>query len=423
MVLDRLGVRFIEIDGFTCCPEKFLVETMSEEAWYLTAARNLALAEKAGGDLLVACNGCYSTFRSAINAFYSSSELREHVARRLREIGLEYSFQSTVRHIVQVLHDSIGPDVISRKVVNPLFGLNIASHYGCQLLRPSPAVRADFPLRPFKLDKLITCLGATSLEYNSKPNCCGEALGRSGQPEESMVSARVKLLELHQLNADALAVVCPACFQQFESQQGLIQRQIPDLNIPIFYYTELLGLALGFDPGEMGLDMHRISVQRFFDNWRSLEAVRKSIPEEFDYDAMKACVACESCSNDCPVTQIDEDFYPHEIIMRILNGETEKILHEDGIWKCLECGTCTELCPNNFGMMKVFKDAKRLAMDEGIMPPETKQGIEMFRKTGMLGQTRGRARSKLGLDKLEPTGGDELARLLQDTFKENKSKF
>ena len=65
-MLDELGVRYREIEGFTCCPEKFLVETLSEEAWYLTAARNLALAEKHGGDLLVACNGCYSTFRSAI---------------------------------------------------------------------------------------------------------------------------------------------------------------------------------------------------------------------------------------------------------------------------------------------------------------------------------------------------------------------
>ncbi|MBN2168752.1 MAG: 4Fe-4S dicluster domain-containing protein, partial [Actinobacteria bacterium] len=242
----------------------------------------------------------------------------------------------------------------------------------------------------------------------------------SGQPEESMTSARVKLLELYQLKADGLAVVCPACFQQFESQQGLIQRQIEDLNIPVFYYTELLGLALGLDPEEMGLGMHRINVQRFFDRWKEEEALRKSIPEVFDYDAMKACVACESCSNDCPVAQIDSSFYPHEIIMRILLGETEKILGENGIWKCLECGTCTELCPNNFGMIKVFKEAKRLAMEKGVLPPETKQGIDMFQKTGMLGKPRERARSKLGLGKFESTGGEELARLLQDTFKEDK---
>ncbi|MBN1289701.1 MAG: 4Fe-4S dicluster domain-containing protein, partial [Actinobacteria bacterium] len=420
MVLDELGVRYVEIDGFTCCPEKFLIETMSEEAWYLTAARNLALAEREGRDLLVACNGCYSSFRSAINAFYSSSELREKVAGRLKEIGLEYSFQSTVRHIVEVFHDNIGPEVIGRKVVNPLIGLRVGAHYGCQLLRPVPAVRADSPMRPTKLDKLINALGATSMEYNSKMNCCGEALGRSGQPEESMTSARVKLLELHQLKADGLVVVCPACFQQFETQQGVIQRQIEDMNIPVFYYTELLGLALGLDPGEMGLGMHRINTQRFFDRWKEEEALRNSIPDVFDYDAMKACVVCESCSNDCPVVQIDSTFNPHEIIMRVLHGETEQILNENGIWKCLECGTCTELCPNNFGMMKVFKEAKRLAMDKGVLPPETRQGIDMFQKTGMLGKPRERARSKLGLDKFESTGGEELARLLQDTFKEDK---
>jgi len=225
LLLEKVGVRYREIEGFTCCPEKFLVETMSEEAWYLTAARNLALAEKNGGDLLVACNGCYATFRSAISAFHSSSALREEVASRLAEIGLDYKFKTGVHHVIEVLHDVVGPDVIGRKVVAPMDGMRIGAHNGCQLLRPGPAVRLDDAAKPLKLDRLVEVLGAESLEYHSKLACCGEALGRSGNPDESMASARLKLTELNELGADAVVVVCPACFGQFETQQLVLAKE------------------------------------------------------------------------------------------------------------------------------------------------------------------------------------------------------
>jgi heterodisulfide reductase subunit B/NAD-dependent dihydropyrimidine dehydrogenase PreA subunit len=419
LVLDELGVKYREIEGFTCCPEKFLIETLSEEAWYLTAARNLALAEKHGGDLLVACNGCYSTFRSAISAFNSSAELRREVSKRLEEIGLQYSFRSSVHHVVEVLHDKIGPDVISRRVSRRLDGIRVGVHNGCQILRPTPIVRIDDPLRPVKLDRLVECLGATSLDYESKLTCCGEALGRSGNPDESTSSARLKLLELTMLSADAMVVVCPACFQQFETQQMVIQKDMEGMNIPVFYYTELAGLALGFSPEEMGLDMHRIPVEPFLAHWEELIRIRRSIPAEFDYDAILTCVGCESCSNDCPVVQVDDTYEPHAVLRRILGGEAEDVIASDDIWKCLECGTCIELCPNNFGMMKVFKEAKRLALEKGIAPAETRQGIEMFQSTGVLGKTRERARAKLGLGPMPETGVDELTRLLEGTLKSN----
>ena len=416
MVLEKLGVRFREAEGFTCCPEKFLIETLSEEAWLLTAARNLAIAERENCDLLVACNGCYATFQSAVSGFYSSSRLRREVEERLAGVGIEYSFNTSVHHLVEVLHDSIGPEVIERRLEKPLDGMKIAVHYGCQLLRPSPMVRLDDPQRPRKLDRLVECLGATSLEYNSKLDCCGEALARSGQPEDSMASARLKLLEVNQLGADAIVVVCPACFLQFDTQQTFIQKQKEDLHVPIFYYTELLGLALGLDPGEMGLDMHRVGTQRFFDTWAEIERVKALVPPEFDRDAMRTCVACESCSTDCPVTQVVDDFVPHDILRCILDGGIDEVVNGDDIWKCLECGTCTELCPNSFGMVKVFKKAKRMALDKGKEPTETRQGIEMFEKSGVLGTVRKRARSKLGLGEVARPGGEELSRLLRDTF-------
>lgn len=411
-VLSELGVRYREIDGFTCCPEQFLIETMSEETWYLTAARNLALAEREGCDLLVACNGCYSTFRSAISAFHSSSELREKVSGKLAEIGLDYGFRNNVKHVIELLHDDIGPEVLQRKITRRLNGIRLGVHYGCQLLRPTPTARIDDPERLLKLDRLVECLGAVNLEYNTRLNCCGESLGRSGRPEESLDTARLKLMELDQLGADALVVVCPACFLQFDTQQKKLQKLGQELSLPVFYYTELLALALGVDPGEIGLDMHRAEVEGFFERWEELSAMRSRVPDVFDYDAIQTCVKCESCMNDCPVTQVDEAFHPHESLVRVLYGQIDELLEGQDIWKCMECGTCVDLCPNSFGMMKVFKQAKRMAIERGAAPPETLQGIEMFEKTGILGTTRERARTRLGLGEVAKPDREQLARLL-----------
>jgi len=413
MVMDRLGIRYREIEGFTCCPEKFLVETLSEETWLLTAARNLALAEAAGGDMLVACNGCYSTFRSAIGALHASSELRSEIMGRLAAVGIDFSLKVSVHHVLEVMHDAIGPDVINRKVEWSLNGMCVATHYGCQLVRPSPTVRLDNPLSPMKLDRMVECLGATSIDYHSKPLCCGESLSRAGNPDESLASARIKLHELWELGADALVVTCPACFIQFDSQQSLVRKDLEELEMPVFYLSELVGYALGLDPGEMGFDMHRVPVDGFFSKRDELQRLREMIPEGFDYEAIRTCVSCESCLNDCPVVQVDEEYVPHDILREVLAGRVDAVIEGEGIWKCLECGTCTELCPNSFGMMKVFKRAKRMALQRGLGPAETVQGIEMFNRSAVLGKTRERARSKLGLGPVAESGAEELAQLLK----------
>lgn len=416
LLLSKLNVRFRDVEGFTCCPEKFLVETLSEEAWYVTAARNLALAEKHGGDLLVACNGCYATFRSAITAMHASTELWERVNESLVRLGLRYDFKASVHHIVEVLHDTVGVDAIRQGTVRPMEGMLIGAHNGCQLLRPAPAARCDDAARPVKLDHLVEALGATSLDYNSKLLCCGEALARSGNPAESMAAARIKLTELEERCADAIVVVCPACFGQFESWQLGEGRESDRAPIPVLYYSELAALAFGVEPEEMGLDMHRVDVGPFIDRWREIRTIRALVPPEFDLEAIETCVECESCSTDCPVAQIDEEFEPHELLRLVLAGRADDLIESEGIWKCLECEACAELCPNNFGMTKAFKAAKRMALERGLGPAETVRGIEMFRKTGVLGKTRDRARKKLGLGPVPAAGSDELAELLSDVF-------
>ncbi len=419
LALAKLGVSFREIEGFTCCPEKFLVETLSEEAWHLTAARNLALAEREGADLLVPCNGCYATFRQAISDYAASADLRATVKKRLAAIGLDFEFTTGVKHVVEVLHDQIGTSVIARKVERPMNGMVVAPHYGCQALRPWPTVRMDDSLHPVKLHELIEAIGAKALDYPMLLECCGESLNRTGNPAESETAARDKLLEVDLLGADAISVICPACFQQFDTLQSVLRRDLEGFNVPVFFYTELLALALGIEPSEIGLEMHRADVSLFMEKWNAWTDALASIPDCFDVGSIQTCVECGSCSTDCKVAQLEEGFQPHELLETILSGDIDAVISSDDIWKCLECGTCTELCPNNFGMMKVFKEAKRLAIEKGIEPKETEQAAALFKETGVLGKERGRVREKLGLEPVSPPGGEELSHLLGETFKKD----
>lgn len=222
LTAEKVGARLHEIEGFTCCPESTLVKAADEEAWLLTAARNLAVAETAGYDILTPCNGCYSTFRDAMSLLRTTPGLAGTVNEKLAAQNLSYKGTLKVTHLLEWLSEELGPAVISRKATNPLWGMRIAVHYGCHLLRPSPAVRWDDPLHPTKLEDLVAALGARVVDYPSKMVCCGGALDRVGEREDSLAFARTKLKDIKEAGADAVVVVCPSCFQQFDLNLSLI---------------------------------------------------------------------------------------------------------------------------------------------------------------------------------------------------------
>jgi len=260
LVFDGLEATAHDLEGLTCCPEGNLVKPSSQDVFYTTAARNLALFEKAGLGLVTPCNGCYSTFKETASHLRTEWRERDAINERLATEGLQYSGELTIRHLAEWLSEDIGPGMVAHGVKKPLWGMTVAVHYGCHLLRPSPAVRWDDPLHPTKVEALLTALGAKVVDYPSKMDCCGQALDRVGERDGALAFGRRKLKDVEKAEADALVVVCPSCFQQFDLNQAALQRQQERLHVPVFYITELIALTYGYEPEEIGLSMHRVSV-------------------------------------------------------------------------------------------------------------------------------------------------------------------
>jgi heterodisulfide reductase subunit C len=335
---------------------------------------------------------------------------REQVNRILSPAGLEYGGTIEVKHLVEVLHDDIGISKIKQHIIKPFDGMRIAAHAGCHMLRPSSSIFFDDPNKPRKFDALIEALGAKSIEYETKMLCCGGNLNTADEPDEATALARMKLLEVAK-KADAISLTCPSCFMQYDSRQYLMQRSGERLNVPILYYPELLGLAMGFTTEELGMDMHRIDAAEFLSKWDSRYNYLKTLRELFDLNSVRKCYECAACVNDCPVVKINPEFNPNEIIGRLLSGELEAVIDSHSIWRCVDCYTCYELCPQKMGMNKIFDKLKHLALEKGKGPKGFAASIEMFRKEGRLGEPTS-IRKKLKLPEPPKSGAEELKKLL-----------
>ncbi|OGL49664.1 MAG: hypothetical protein A3H37_01320 [Candidatus Schekmanbacteria bacterium RIFCSPLOWO2_02_FULL_38_14] len=415
-IFKELDYPLKDLDGFTCCPEKALINNMSEETWYLTAARNLSVAEASGKDvtLIQPCNGCYSTLKSVNSELKFDLKLKEKINKGLNAVGAKYDGEGIdVKHLIEVLHDVIGTHKIQSRVKTPLTGLKIAVHPGCHMTRPSNAIHFDDPFFPKKFDAIVTALGAQSAAYETRMLCCGGELGNIGDIKEGEFLTRQKLLDLKKREIDAITVACPACFKQFDGQQFMMQREGEDFNIPVFFVSELVGIAFDISAAELGIDSHRIKTEGFFKKLDESKKKIQKVKEHFDADALKACYECGACIDDCPAARSIEGYDPKELFEKVLKGDVDELLNDPKIWQCLECHTCSELCPQMYGMETVFTTLKKLANSRGTKPGAVEKGQEMFRKTSKVGEPSLAQRKKLKLPETPASGKDELKKLLE----------
>ncbi len=410
LIFSELGCVLHDLDGATCCPTKSIVKPAGGLAWYITAARNIAIAEKAGHDLLVPCNGCYSTLKTVEVELHTNPHLREEVNTYLSSVDLECTGKIRVKHLIEALHDDIGIPKLKQLIKKPFDGLKIAAHYGCHMLRPSSSIFFDDPNKPKKFDALIEALGAKSIGYETKMLCCGGNLNTADEPDEATAMARMKLMEAAK-KADAISLTCPSCFMQYDSRQYLMQKAGEKIQLPILYYPELVGLAMGFTERELGIDMHRIDAAEFLSKWDARSRYLKALREVFDLPSIQKCYECGACVNDCPVVKINPYFNPNEIIGKVLSGGLEAVLESHEVWCCVDCYTCYELCPQKMGMNKIFDILKHIALEKGKGPKGFAASIEMFRKEGRLGEPSS-VRKKLKLPPPPKSGAEELKKLL-----------
>lgn len=259
-VFSRLDVEVKDIPGFSCCPEPIGIPGLDITTWVALAARNLCVAEEAGLDIITFCNGCFETLKEAKVLLEHDAKLRSKVAEALSKIGREYKGRVEVKHFAQVLYEDVGPAKLRSYVEKPLKGVKVAAHYGCHILRPSHLLQVDDPFNPVLLDVLVEATGAESVDYFRKFLCCGCGVGNLDE-NTNVRMVMEKLYYMTQAKADCMVVLCPVCFRQYDVRQMIINKTYgTNYNIPVLYYTQLLGLAMGMTPDELELKSNRTKV-------------------------------------------------------------------------------------------------------------------------------------------------------------------
>jgi heterodisulfide reductase subunit B len=215
------------------------------------SARNLALAEQAGADLVVLCNGCYETLIEADHAWRHDAGLRARVAPLLEGAGRRYDGRVRVRHFVEFLHDEIGVEAIraaSRRGVE----VPVALHYGCHLMREPDA---GDPLRKaHMMRRLVEAAGARVVDYGLERLCCGFPMSQFDKAAALESRILPKLRAVAGTSAEALVFCCPSCLSQCEAGQDALSGRDAGGPYPCLYLLEWLALAFGAHPGELALD-------------------------------------------------------------------------------------------------------------------------------------------------------------------------
>jgi heterodisulfide reductase subunit B len=257
-VFKTLDIELKEMEGASCCPAPGVTRSFHEETWLTLAARNLAIAEKDGLDIMVICNGCYGSLFEAAHMLHDEKK-REEVNKNLAEIGMKYNGTVKVKHFADVLMNDVGLEKISEKATKKLDNFNVAVHYGCHFLKPHKIKEIDDPERPSILDKLVEAVGATSIDYRDKNLCCGAGGGvRARVPDLAMKMTKEKLDNIKKTGANMIVNPCPFCHLQYDRGQKDLGE---GYDLPVLHLSQLYGLALGVDESKLGFDLHATPVK------------------------------------------------------------------------------------------------------------------------------------------------------------------
>jgi heterodisulfide reductase subunit B2 len=254
-VFRLLGHQLEELEDWNCCGSTAYT-SVAETMALAVCARNLALAERRGGDLVAPCSACYTVLKKTDRFLREQPELRRRVGEALAAAGLSYGGGLRIRHPLDVMANDIGLDAIAAKVTRRLEGLRVAPYYGCQIVRPEQGF--DDREVPMVLDQLFERLGATVVDYPMKVRCCGGML-MTTVDEVGLRLCHELLASAVESGAEVIATTCPLCQINLEAYQGVISRRFRTrIRMPVVFFTQLVGLALGAGPEELGLDLHLV---------------------------------------------------------------------------------------------------------------------------------------------------------------------
>ena len=251
-----LGVELKELEDWNCCGATAYFH-VDELLAYTLCARNLAMAEKEKLDVVAPCAACYKNMYFTSAHLKQDPDLAEHINYALEEDDLEFSGNIAVRHLIEVFVHDIGPDEIRSKVSHPLEGLRVVPYYGCQILRP----RKDHEdvEQPQFFEELLSTIGADPVDFPLKVRCCGGSLIITSRPA-ALSMVRNLLQCAVDREAAVIATACPLCQVNLECYQKQVNQEFgTDFSVPVMYFTQLVGLALGIPPKRLGIGKELVS--------------------------------------------------------------------------------------------------------------------------------------------------------------------
>ncbi|MCL5075471.1 MAG: heterodisulfide reductase-related iron-sulfur binding cluster [Chloroflexi bacterium] len=254
-VADRLRLELVEPKNWICCGSS--PAHASDPLLAVTLPlRNLALIEESGESrVTMPCASCYSRFRMAIHEVQTNHSLAEAVRS---ETGYKYEGKVNVDHLLTTVVRDIGLEVVRGQVKKPLTGLKVVCYYGCLLTRPPEVVATDHPEYPVMMDHLLEALGGRALDWSYKTDCCGASLMLTETDIALGLVERI-LRNAKEVGAEAIVVACPLCHANLDTRQSQLSGgRKGSYNLPIFYFTELMGLAFAVPAGKLGLTKHII---------------------------------------------------------------------------------------------------------------------------------------------------------------------
>jgi len=257
-VCRHLGIELRELQDWNCCGA---TSAHALDSWAAIAlpGRNAAIAERAGLDVAVPCAACYSRQKTCEKALQEDQQARERLEK---EMSFSYTGRARFKHLLEIIVKDYGLERLREKLTAPLTGVRAVGYYGCLLVRPPDVVGFDDPEDPRTLDDVILASGAELANWYAKTDCCGGSLALVRPDVCGQMVARI-LQQAKEAGADCIVVACPLCHSNLETRQPMASKLLrTDFEIPVLYFTEMLGLAMGLPPKRLGLNTHLISPRK-----------------------------------------------------------------------------------------------------------------------------------------------------------------
>jgi succinate dehydrogenase / fumarate reductase cytochrome b subunit len=264
-VAGLLGIGLHDMPRANCCGAG-LITDYDYELYLALNARIFAQAEQMGMDIMTICSTCLMVMNTANRDLKRDPALLKRIngvlAKTGGKKGLKYSGNIKVKQLLWVLAEDYGLDKLKKKIKRPITWLKVAPFYGCHSLRPSDALGFDDPEKPWSLEATINTLGAEVIEYGGKTKCCGFQVDLV-TVDTAVEMTGTRLMDAKGHAADCMVTPCPFCHINLDNYQGMAEKKLSQkISMPIFHLSQLVGLAMGLDAGELGLSRHLVSSEK-----------------------------------------------------------------------------------------------------------------------------------------------------------------